>query len=182
MSQIIGLGADVDAACRVGGDQHGRLGEHLPSDDQLLLVAARQRERTHVDARRAHVEAAYDLVGALAAGVPIDQPVVGELATGLMAEQHVLPQRHGEDHPVAVAVLGDQADPGGAPVERRERADVGSVEEDRAGGRDHPDDGVDQLGLAVALDAGDADDLAGVDVDRHAVERSVTGRRRRVRR
>ena len=52
------LRADVDAAGGMGGDEHGRLGEHLPPDDQLLLIAARQREGTHVDARRAHVEAA----------------------------------------------------------------------------------------------------------------------------
>ena len=46
-----GLGADVDAARRVGGDEHLGVGDHLPPDDELLLVAARQRERGDVGAR-----------------------------------------------------------------------------------------------------------------------------------
>ena len=39
------LGADVDAAGRVGGDAAPSGRRHLPPDDQLLLVAARERER-----------------------------------------------------------------------------------------------------------------------------------------
>ena len=32
------------------------------------------------------------------------------------------------------------------------------------------DDGLDELGLAVALDAGDGDDLAGTDIERDALD------------
>ena len=39
-----GLGADVHAAGRVGGDEHLRVAAHLAADDQLLLVAAGQGE------------------------------------------------------------------------------------------------------------------------------------------
>jgi hypothetical protein len=42
----------------------------------------------------------------------------------------------------------------------RQSCDVESVEQDRAGGAGEPDDRVHQFALAVALDAGDADDLA----------------------
>ena len=47
------LGPDVDAAGRVGGDQHLRVRGHLAPDDQLLLVATRQRVRGDVDVGRA---------------------------------------------------------------------------------------------------------------------------------
>ena len=48
------------------------------------------------------------------------------------------------------------------------RGDVGAVELDAAGGGSpQPDDGLDQLGLPVALDPGDGDDLAGADVEGH---------------
>ena len=39
-----GLGADVDASGGLGGDEHRRVGHHLAADDELLLVAAGQRE------------------------------------------------------------------------------------------------------------------------------------------
>ena len=50
-----GLGADVDAAGRVRGDQQPRVAAHLAADDQLLLVAAGQRDGGDVDAGRADV-------------------------------------------------------------------------------------------------------------------------------
>ena len=40
----------------------------------------------------------------------------------------------------------------------------------RTSGVPQADEQLDQLGLAVALDAGDADDLAGVDVEADVVE------------
>ena len=49
------LGADVDAAGRVCGDEHLGLATHLAADDELLLVAAGQRAGGHVDRRGADV-------------------------------------------------------------------------------------------------------------------------------
>jgi hypothetical protein len=46
---------------------------------------------------------------------------------------------------------------------------AGHVERAPVEGED-ADDGVEQLALAVALDAGDADDLAGANTERHVVE------------
>ncbi len=49
--------------------------------------------------------------------------------------------------------------------------DVDAAERDAAGRRlAEPDERLDQLALAVALDAGDADDLAAVHGERHVVE------------
>ena len=51
-----------------------------------------------------------------------------------------------------------------------------SLEEDLArGGLAHPHDDLDQLGLAVALDPGDAEHLAGVDGERDVVEDRAAG-------
>src|SRR3546814_2656809 len=55
-----GLRTHVDAAGGVGGDEHLRLGFHLPADDQLLLVAAGERVGGHLDPGRAHVVVGHD--------------------------------------------------------------------------------------------------------------------------
>ena len=94
-------------------------------------------------------------------------------ALRLLTEQDVLPQGHRQDHAVPLAVFGDQSDPGSAAVEGGEVADVVAVEGHDACRRDESDNGVDHLGLPIALDSGDADDLAGMDLDRHSVEGSV---------
>ena len=52
-------GTDVDAAGRLGRQQHARLGRHLPGDDDLLLVAARKRSCRRRGARRPNVKFFY---------------------------------------------------------------------------------------------------------------------------
>ena len=51
------LGADVDAAGGMGGDEHAGVAAHLAADDQLLLVAAGEGEGGGVAAGRADVVA-----------------------------------------------------------------------------------------------------------------------------
>ena len=86
------------------------------------------------------------------------------------------------DHAVAAPVLGDVADAEIGDLARRRSGDVVVAEHGCAPevGRPHPGDGLDQLPLTVALDAGDAEDLAGPDRE---VERPDglrrPGRRRR---
>ena len=89
---------------------------------------------------------------------------------GLVAEDPVLPERRLQQQTLAVPVLGDVADPGLAPVPGGQPGDVPLAEPDGAGGRAQAHDRVDQLGLAVALDPGDAEHLAGVDRQRDVLE------------
>ena len=101
-------------------------------------------------------------------------------APGLVAEHDVLPQRGVEHQPVALAVLRDVAE---APLATVAGADAGDVLAHRGGwnpavGTSSAEDDVDQLVLAVALDAGDADDLAAVDLQVDVLE-DVTARLRR---
>ena len=56
--------ADIDAARRLRHEQQLRLQLELAADDQLLLIAARQRARRQLRIRRTHIEALDDLGGA----------------------------------------------------------------------------------------------------------------------
>ncbi len=95
---------------------------------------------------------------------------------GLVAEDAVLPERRVEQQPVPVPVLGDVADllapPLGGP-----RRDVRVGQLDVAlGGVAHAHDDLGELGLPVALDPGDAEHLATVDLQRDVGEQLAAGR------
>lgn len=79
---------------------------------------------------------------------------------------------------MAVPVLGDVADALLAALAGGQRGDVLVEEADGAGvGVAQADERVDQLGLAVALDAGDAEDLTGVDGEGDVVEQGLAAGR-----
>ena len=106
-----------------------RVAEHLAPDDELLLVAARQRVRSDVDARRADVEVVDDLLAcahALPAGRSTRPSAYG--GRRLVAEHAVLPQRRGEQQAVVLAVFGDVADAVLAAEASGGVADVDSTE------------------------------------------------------
>ena len=159
------LRADVDAAGRVRGDQHLRLVAHLPADDELLLVAAGQRAGRHVDARacgrrtrrrcaRCPRRAPRDVEqpalarwaarsGGRASGSPTAaRPAAGRAGAGPPGCSRCRPR----------GAAGCPSAPMSVPASTTDPVDGA-----------HAHDRLDQLGLAVALDAGDADDLAAVD-------------------
>ena len=108
---------------------------------------------------------------------------VGERRLVEALEHEVAGHRVAGDEPVLLAVLGDVGD--AEPVDRARLVvgDVATVQRDRpALGRAHPAQRLDELALAVALDAGDADDLAGAHLQVEAGDRPVVRGRRRPRR
>lgn len=144
---------------------------HLAADDQLLLVAAGERGRGDLDAGGAHVVLAHDPLGVGAGRLEVEEDALAVGALGDVAEDAVLPERGLQQQSVPVAVLGDDGHPVLAALARRRAGDVRTVQ--REGARvegPHAHDGVDQFGLAVALDAGDAEHLALVDGEGDAVE------------
>ena len=166
-----GLRADVDAARRVRRDEQLGLGEHLPTHDELLLVAARERVRGDVDARRAHIEVVDDLLGALARTTTVDPAATRVGRLGLMAEHAVLPERRREQQAVMLAVLGDVPDSVLSPESCARVRDVDAGERDAAARRlTEADERLDELALPVAFDSRDADHLAAVDGERHVIE------------
>src|SRR5690606_27893755 len=172
-----GLRADVHTAGGVGGDQEARLVAHLAADDQLLLVAAGQGGRGDVDARGADVVRLDDAAGVLLGGLGVQPDALGVGLLGDVAEDAVLPEGGLQEQAVAVAVLGDVADallaaPAGAPG-----GDLLVGEPDDAGvGGPQADQRVDEFGLAVALHAGDAQDLTLVDGEGDVVEQGLAAR------
>ena len=99
----------------------------------------------------------------------------------VLAQGEVLGEREVEDEAAPVAVLGDVADAGAQRALDAAARDLGPVDRDRAAlGLAQAGDRLDQLGLAVAVDAGHADDLAGAHLQREAVDGGqARGRRAR---
>src|SRR3546814_4625824 len=78
---------------------------------------------------------------------------------------------------VVSAVLGHIADAGLETLASAVAGDVLAVEQDLSGVRlDQAEQRLDQLGLSVALDPGDPDDLAGPDLERDVLDHLVTAR------
>ena len=136
---------------------------------------------------------------------PLDQPLreeppearVGRLA--VVVERDVLGDREVEHEAAPLAVLRDVAEAGVEVLARARRCVTSSPAERRrarSSALPQAGDRVDELGLAVAVDAGDPDDLAGAHVERDAahllepavvanvqvldLEQRLAGRRRRL--
>ena len=78
------------------------------------------------------------------------------------------------DQPFLLAVLGDVSDPGVEDLAGRQAGDVPAGERYAAGQHGaQPHERLGQLGLAVALDTGDAQDLARPDLERYPVDGHV---------
>ena len=158
-----------------GGEQDGGLGQHLPPDDELLLVAAGEGLGGDIRAGGADVEAGDDLVGPPPRPLAVDPEAAGDRALRLMAEHDVLPQRRHEHEPIALAVLRDVPEAAGAAGLGAEAGGVAAVDLDAAGGqRLGAEQRAHQLGLAVALHTGDAHDLAPVHAERHVLEQGTS--------
>ena len=163
--------ADIDAARRLADEQHGRVALHLAREHDLLLVAAGKVRRLQPAVRRADVVLldlrarivadGGDIRGAARSGTPgrrdsratefshsskaVTRPMrwrsSGTCARPRLAQRRRVAVRH---HGERLAVEETLAD-GGV-------ADAGKH--------------LEQLRLAVAGDAGDADDLAGAHLER----------------
>ena len=158
-------GADVHAARRLADQQQIRVPVELPREHDLLLVAAREGRRgkrpvrgPHVVLRRLAAKARRDRAPAQP-----EAAVVGRLV--VVAEDGALAGAEGDDEAHPLAVLGHvgQSEPAHAPRRARSRWSVMSWPRHRIRpdftGRD-AGEGLEQLRLAVARDAGDAHDLA----------------------
>ena len=113
----------------------------------------------------------YQALGVLQYGVLFNKAVVLELRLPVTLQNHVVGQRVIQHQTVLVAVLRDVAHTGFAAL--ADGAFVMSLpsEGDGAGrGFFEARNTVDQLALAVAVDTGNADDLARADVEADAAD------------
>ena len=157
--------ADVEAARRLRRDQHLRVARDLARDDDLLLVAAREPARARQRAAAAHVELADQRCArarraASGRASPTSRPAARRSRGARCSRRSRTRAR--------ARAAGDPRGCG----RRRRRASRGRSR----GAASRPatltvplcdlaqaGDRVDQLGLPVAVDARDADDLAGAD-------------------
>src|SRR3712207_9388441 len=79
------------------------------ADDQLLLVAAGERDGEGVGPGGADVVLAHDAGGVGPGAAAVDERPLHRRRAGLVAEDAGLPQRRRGQHALAVPVLGDEA-------------------------------------------------------------------------
>ena len=148
---------------------------HLAPHDQFLLIAPGQRRCGDVDTGGADVVLRDDALGVALRCPHVDEGAAGVGRFGLVTEDPVLPQRRLQQQTLAVSILGDVADAGHAPPAGRPGRDVVVAQCDRARGEGtQAEQRLHQLGLAVALDASDADDLPAADGEADVVEHGPT--------
>ena len=161
--------SDVETAARLGGDQHGRFGSQLASEHDPLLIAAGQRREQGVWTGAVDAEFGDQLLRSASPGWAIDAGEPGTAAE--LGEGKVVGDAEGQNAPGIVAILGDQSDPGSTHCPGTARRHDAAPDLDGAGGeREQAAQDVGELGLSVALDAGDADDLAGMHVEGQVIE------------
>src|SRR5579884_1229399 len=161
--------ADVEPTRRLRRDQDLRVACDLARGDHLLLVAARKAAGTRHRAPAAHVELA-DQRRRAADELPGEEPAPLRVRWArVVVQRDVLRDRELEHEPAPLPVLRDMAEPGVQHAPRILTGAVAAADHDPAA-RDllQPRDRVDQLGLSVAVDAGDADDLSRPHLERGA--------------
>jgi hypothetical protein len=156
------LGADVDAPGRVEQQQGPEPGGQPAADGQLLLVAAGQApglgggagvDRQPVD-RLGHLAAFAAGVDRPPAPDPVEQGDGDVLPDGPLGQQGHEPVARHQDDPAADGVIG---------VAGRHRL---AVDQDLAPGGPHvPGEDLEQPVLALPLEGGQAQDLAGLDLE-----------------
>ena len=166
-------GADVKAARRLNRDEQLGILVDLASDDGLLLVAAGHAARRCDRALAgADVVLLDELIGILAYVFALQKSCAGDkLRLEITLEDHVILKRVIEHKAVLVSVLGDMAHAVGIAVADRGVGNISAAERNFAFlERLKPGDTVDKLRLAVAVDAGNADDLACVHLEGHVLD------------
>ena len=165
----LGLGADVDPACRFAQDQHARLRQEPLGEHDLLLVAAAQRGDDLLGPARLDAEALDESGGHGA------QALEPEQASGRHEVQadhaDVLRHRHAQNEPLLLAVVGHERQaPFDGGVRCRQR-DGSAAHDDAAGGeRQRSEEREPDFRVAGAGQAGKPDDLTRAQGQAHALE------------
>src|SRR6185437_1921829 len=161
--------SDVEASRRLRGNQDLRVAGDLPGCDDLLLVASRQPARTRERSAAAHVELPDQPPGAGDEAVREQPPPPRVRRLCVVMERNVLRDAELEHETAALAVLRNVTDAGVEHVARVRMGDLLAADGDAAADDFlQPRDRVDQLRLAVAVNACDPDDLSGPHLERDA--------------
>src|SRR6266550_3211287 len=173
------LGTDVDAAGRLVENEHLRIGEQPLAEHHLLLIAAGEIEGLLQDAGRANVQ-----FGAVLMGDHDFLPLVDHATPGnprKIGQRHIVLDVLVEDQPQAFAIFRDigeaaldrplnRAQVDFALLHERPAGDVAAV-----GAAEHAHR---QFGAPGAHQAGNADNLAPVDVETDTLDHFAAGMQR----
>src|SRR5262249_27596803 len=149
--------ADVETPRRLRGDQHARVAGHLARDDDLLLVPSRERSGHGLRPAPAHVEFDQQSARPFDDAARIEPAEARERRLVVVVERDVLGERELEHEPTPLSILRDVAEPFLEADVCARGSELLPTDGD-APGRWLPKTGerVDQLRLAVAVDARDA--------------------------
>ena len=162
--------ADIQAARWLVEDQERQVAGELARDDELLLIAAGERSGADRRGGRANVVLADALLGSCLDRLVVAQEAARVGSPVVVGQDEVVGKREREHEPESVPVGRDVGDGGLVDLARGGAGDIAAPERDSASGCvAKPDDRLDELVLAVARDAGDAEDLAGADIQVNAM-------------
>src|SRR5215471_18970250 len=163
--------ADVQAAGRLADDHQLDVPAHLPGDHDLLLVATGQRPGRRGGGLGPHVVLLDALDRRFLDRVEVQCDTGGIRRLVVDVEYEVVGDREVSHQAVLGTVLGDIADARVEPAAGRGVTQVGAVKQYRAGRGPQAHQRLAQLGLAVPLDAGHTQDLAGPHLEGHVAHR-----------
>ena len=155
-------GAHVQAAGGLDGDEQFGVLVDLAGHDGLLLVSAGHAARGGDGALAgADVVLLDELLGVGPDGLALEEARLDELRLEVPLEHHIVLQGVVQHQAVLMPVLGDVADARGGALADTGVGNVMPLEDNLSRSQGlNAGKAVDQLALAVAVDAGDADDLA----------------------
>src|SRR6516225_165071 len=166
--------ADVQAAGRLADDHQLDVAAHLPGDHDLLLVAAGQHPGRRRGGRGPNVILLDALDRRFPDGVQVQRDAGGVRRPVVDVEDEVVGDREVGYQAVLRPVLRDVADARVEPGTGRGVAQIGAVKPYRAGRGPQAYQRLAQLGLAVPLDAGHAQNLTGPHLEGHVAHRLLT--------
>ena len=156
------LRADVDAARGFVEQQQARLQREPFADDDFLLVAAGEVERQLAVVRRLDAERRDHFLRDRAFLRVVEKTGAGVAAQA--GEAEVVAHGHFENEALLLAILGDEREARANGVQRAVEPHVLTGDAHGAAARAvDAEEHAQQLGAARANEAGQADDLAGVD-------------------
>ncbi len=147
-----------------------RFPQEGPRDRDLLLVAPREELDRLLERRGAHLEQGNQVLHRPTLRPPPQEPEPGEAAQRLDGRVH--PDTEHRHERLVLAIPRQKHDPRPHRLVGRDQAELAVVaHHPPRPGRRSPGEAVEQLGLPVALGAGDPDHLSALQCEAHRPER-----------
>src|SRR6185369_852266 len=171
--------ADVHAARRLRYQQQLRRQSKFTADDQLLLIASRERPRRQICVCRPDVEILNELLGASLNALDVEHDAASPRHSGLAVvktQYRVLGKTRIQEKTTSMPVFRHMRDAEFFPTACGESGNVFAFEFDlpaQPASVDKPGERFDQFRLSVSLNAGYTNDFACANIQRDASQMPV---------